>query len=85
MQMYFTVADLDTLDWYFGILLKKKNIGGKTRGRVFLLSHFFLFISYLVIKYHSADINLVFEILIIKLIKILGFWSNHMTHVDMSV
>ena len=25
MQMYFTVADLDTLDWYFGIFLKKKN------------------------------------------------------------
>ena len=61
MQMYFTVADLDTLDWYFGILLKKKNTGGKTRGRVFLLSNFLRFIYYLVIKYHSADINLVLK------------------------
>lgn len=59
--MYFTVADLDTLDWYFGILLKKKNTGGKTRDRVFLLSNFLRFIYYLVIKYHSADINLVLK------------------------
>ena len=60
----------------------------------FLLFIFFLVIKYnsrnilvliffLVIKYNSRDINLVLEI-VVKLIKIFDFWSNHMVHADMS-
>ena len=49
----------------------------------YFLTHFLLFIFFLVIKYNSGDINLVPEI-IIKLMKIFDFWSNHIVHADMS-